>query len=92
EILTWGPRSQKKTVLNIDTLIARHDPDGLRSTCDSNAGRDIQFGSPTDAPGYTSIWARMLATDAATAHRVITELVYSVCDHDPRTIDERRND
>ncbi|VEG52095.1 protein of uncharacterised function DUF222/HNH endonuclease [Mycolicibacterium aurum] len=92
EITSWGPMSQKKTVTAIDALVERHDPNGLRITCDSAATRDVQFGSPTDAPGYTSVWARMLASDAATAERVLTELVYSVCDDDPRTVTERRND
>lgn len=92
DITSWGPLSAKKTVTAVDALVERHDPNGLRTNADSAADRDVQFGSPTDAPGYTSIWARMLASDAATAERVLTELVYSVCDNDPRTIDERRND
>ena len=92
DIATWGPLSQKKTVIAIDALVERHDPNGLRTNCDSDATRDVQFGSPTDAAGYTSVWARMLTSDAATAERVLTELVYSVCDNDPRTLDERRND
>jgi hypothetical protein len=92
DIATWGPLSQKKTILAVDALVERHDPHGLRTSCDSNANRDVHFGSPTDAPGYTSVWARMLAADAATAERVLTELVYSVCDDDPRSVDERRSD
>ncbi len=91
-ITHWGPRSEKKTVIAIDALVERHDPHGLRTNCDCDATRDIEFGSPTDAPGYTSVWARMLTSDAATAERVLTELAYSVCDNDPRTITERRND
>jgi hypothetical protein len=92
DITTWGPLSHKKTVLAIDALVERHDANGLRTSCDSNADRDVHFGAPTDAPGYTSVWARMLASDAATAERVLTELTYSVCDDDPRTTTERRND
>ena len=92
DILNWGPLPVKATDSQIDAIIDRHDPDAVRKSRDPETGRTVQFGNPGDAPGYTSMWARMYASDAAAADRTLTALAYSVCDNDPRTLDERRND
>ncbi len=92
EILTWGPLSIKKTDAHIDAIVARHDPDALRKSRDCATGRKIEFGNPADAPGYTSVWARMFACDAAAGEHTLLAMAYSVCEADPRTLDERRND
>ncbi|MDW5610950.1 HNH endonuclease signature motif containing protein [Mycolicibacterium sp. D5.8-2] len=92
DILNWGPLSVKATEAEIDAIVDRHDPDAVRKSRAPETGRTVQFGNPGDAPGYTSMWARMYASDAAAADRTLTALAYSVCDNDPRTLDERRND
>ncbi|WP_036466435.1 DUF222 domain-containing protein, partial [Mycolicibacterium iranicum] len=45
-----------------------------------------------DAPGYSTIFARLFAGDTAAGQRTVTAMAYSVCDADPRTLDERRTD
>ncbi|MBV5245327.1 HNH endonuclease [Mycolicibacterium sp. PAM1] len=92
DILRWGPQSAKKTEAAIDHIVERHDPDAVRQTRQHDVGRTIEIGNPGDAPGYTTVWARMFAGDAAAGHRTLTTMAYSVCDNDPRTLDERRND
>lgn len=92
EILGWGPLSVKKTRTHIDDLVERHDPGALRKARASENQRSVSFGNPTDAPGFTSVNAVMFNCDAATAERNLTQMVYGVCDSDPRTVEERRND
>ncbi len=92
EILGWGPLSVKKTRTAIDAIVERHDPGALRQSRQAETTRDVQFGNPGDAPGFTTVYARMFACDAAAAERTLTQMIYSVCEADPRTLDERRND
>ena len=67
-----------------------------RARCAARASRrraaTVQFGSPTDVAGTTSMWARLYAADAALIEQRVEELARSVCDADPRTLDERRAD
>ncbi|MBV5242084.1 HNH endonuclease [Mycolicibacterium sp. PAM1] len=92
DILRWGPQSAKKTEAAIDHIVERHDPDAVRQSRAGDLDRAIEIGNPGDAPGYTTVWARMFAGDAAAGQRTLTAMAYSVCDNDPRTLDERRND
>ncbi|MGB7358941.1 MAG: DUF222 domain-containing protein, partial [Mycobacterium sp.] len=88
----WGALSIKKTEQAIDALIERHDPGALRRARESVSSRDVQFGSPGDPPGYTSLWARLFSADAALDEKRVQEMAYSVCDRDPRSAEERRAD
>ena len=90
QITTWGQLSAANTELAIDALIHRHDPDGVRAKNHCAPRRDLEFGSPTDAPGFTTIWARVYAGDAAPARQHIDDMAHSVCPDDPRTLDDRR--
>ena len=91
-IEAWGALSVKKTEQAIDALIERHDPGALRRARDGAPSRDVQFGSPADPPGYTSLWARLFSADAALDDKCVQEMAYSVCDRDPRSAEERRAD
>ena len=91
-ILGWGPLSAKKTEAEIDAIVERHDRDAVRQSREGEVGRTIEFGNPGDAPGFTTVWARMFDGDAAAGERTLTAMAYSVCDADPRTLDDRRED
>ncbi|MGB7507016.1 MAG: DUF222 domain-containing protein [Mycobacterium sp.] len=85
EITSWGALSIKKTELAIDALVERHDPGALRRSQASASNRKVQFGSPADAPGLTSLWARLHSADAAIGEKNVQDLAYSVCERDPRS-------
>ncbi len=51
-----------------------------------------QFGSPSDEPGFMTMWARVYATDGVVIQQRVEEMARSVCEADPRTADERRAD
>ena len=88
----WGPLSEHKLDQAIDAWIARFDPAALRRTESSTCTRDFSVGDLDDPAETTSVWGRLLATDAAVLKRRLAEMVQSVCDDDPRTVGERRAD
>ena len=92
QVLAWGALSVKKTEQAIDALVEEHDPGALRRSRGSSQAREVQFGSPSDEAGFTSLWARLYAPDAAVLERRIDEMARGVCEQDPRTLAERRAD
>jgi hypothetical protein len=92
QVTAWGPLSVKKAEQAIDALVDRFDPGALRRSRAASRNRDVQFGSPSDEPGFTSLWARLYAPDAAVLEQRVDEIARSVCQADPRTIGERRAD
>ena len=92
QVTRWGLLSITKTEQAIDALVDQHDPAALRRSRDSESSRTLEFGSPSDAPGITSMWARMYAADAALIQHRVQEMARSVCEADPRTLAERLAD
>ena len=88
----WGPLSANKTEQAIDAIVDQVDPGALRRSRKTFCRRDVQFGSPNDEAGFTILWARMYAPDAAVLKKRVEEMVHGVCDDDPRTRGERRTE
>ena len=80
----------KKTEAEIDALVDEHDPGALRRSRESASSPTVEFGSPTDVAGTTSMWARLYAPDAALLEQRVEDMARSVCDNDPRPLDARR--
>ncbi|MGH3674253.1 MAG: DUF222 domain-containing protein [Mycobacterium sp.] len=91
-VTRWGALSAKKTEQAIDALVEQVDPGALRRSREGSTGRDVAFGSPSDEPGFTRMWARLYASDAVVVERRVEEIARSVCDADPRSLAERRAD
>ena len=92
QVTRWGALSITKTEQAIDALVDEFDPGALRRSRDAMQQRTVEFGSPSDAPGTTSMWARLYATDAVVVQQRVEEMARSVCERDPRTLAERRAD
>jgi hypothetical protein len=88
-VTRWGALSVKKTEEAIDALVEQHDPGALRRR-DAAMTETVEFGSPSDVAGTTTIWARLNSPDAALMEHNVEEVARSVCDADPRPIDVRR--
>jgi len=88
----WARLSEQKTAAAVDAIVLRHDPGGLRRSERKARGADVDFGSRTDPPGFTSIWALLASTDAAAGEQRLDALARAVCPDDPRSIGERRRD
>ena len=88
----YGPLSQHKLEAAIDVWVNAVDPDAVQRTRRSARGRTIGFGDSNDGEGITSIWGRLLATDAKLLDARLAEMATAVCETDPRTVAQRRAD
>ena len=88
----WEALSQYKLDQAIDALVDRHDPGAVRRTRASTRSRDVTIGGQDPQTGTTSLWGRLLATDATVLERRLAQMAHAVCDDDPRTIGQRRAD
>lgn len=88
----WGQLSEKKIEQAIDATVLAHDPIAVRQVVESAAGRRVEFGSPSDAPGFTSVWALLPAAEAAALQDRLETIAHTVCAADPRTLQNRRAD
>ena len=91
-VTAWGPLSVRKLEQAIDAIVDDVDPGALRRSRKATCDRDVQFGSPHDEAGFTSMWARMYAADAVVLKARVEQMARSVCEDDPRTLGERRTD
>jgi hypothetical protein len=89
-VTRWGGLSVKKTEAAIDALVDEHDPGALRRVTAAATTETVQFGSPTDVAGTTTIWARLNAADAALMEQTVEDVARGVCEADPRPLDVRR--
>ena len=92
DAVQWGPLTEDKVAKKIDFLIQLHDPDAVRRLQDAARKRDITIGDWEDEIGTTSIWGRLLATDAKMLNKRLDAMATSVCTDDPRTLGQRRAD
>ncbi|KUI26002.1 hypothetical protein AU195_13520, partial [Mycobacterium sp. IS-1496] len=92
QVTRWGAWSEKKTQQAIDALVAVHDPGALRRKRTATNARTVEYGSPLDEAGFTTVWARLYASDAAALEERLDELAHTVCSDDPRTLKERHAD
>jgi len=86
---TWGPLSVHKMQQSVDRIVVRHDPDARRRTESRARGRYVEFVHDR-ATSYLS--GQLHQTDATLLDRRLSALAHTVCDDDPRTVEQRRAD
>ena len=62
--VAWGPISDRKLEKAIDVWVIAADPDAVRRTSSTARDREFSVGDPYDHDGITTVWGRLLATDA----------------------------
>jgi hypothetical protein len=87
-----GPMTNAELERAIDVWVAQYDPDAVSRHRNSARDRDISIGHDTDETGTSSIWGRLLGTDAHLLRKRLAAMVTTVCDKDPRTAGQRRAD
>jgi len=88
-IVGWGPLSVHAMQVTIDKIVERHDPDARRRTESLARGRHIEINHEH---GTSYLSGQMHQTDATLLDRRLTALAHTVCDDDPRTVEQRRAD
>ena len=88
----WGVLSQKKLEAAIDVWVETYDPDAVRRVRDRSRDRSFTIGDRSDADGITSVYGQLATSDAALLAARLAMLIASVCEFDPRTLDQKRAD
>ncbi|KRE26950.1 hypothetical protein ASG82_10660, partial [Mycobacterium sp. Soil538] len=88
----WGLLSQKKLETAIDAWIEQYDPDAVRRLRTGMQGRSFTIGDRDDRTGLTSAFGKLATPDAAVLAHRLGVMIASVCEDDPRTLDQRRAD
>ncbi|BBX27869.1 hypothetical protein MALV_29940 [Mycolicibacterium alvei] len=86
----WMRLSERQLRDRVDQWIAKLDPNGVRVPPDVNAERFVQI--EPSSPGMASLWGNLHAEDGAALHQRLDAVADTVCDHDPRTREQRRAD
>ena len=85
----WGPLSVLKLQQAVDAAVVRHDPQARRRTESRTRGRHVDIAHDRDISHLTG---QLNSADATLPDRRLTALAHSVCDDDPRAIDQKRAD
>lgn len=85
----WGPLSIHAMQVTIDKIVERHDPDARRRTESQARGRHVEINH---GRGTSYLSGELHQTDATLLDRRLTALAHTVCDNDPRTVEQRRAD
>ncbi len=91
-VSSWGSLSVEKTRNEIDYWVDRYDPAAVRRSEDRARDRYADVRRPEDGCGTADVEARLLATDAEALDQRLDAMAAAVCEHDPRTLDQRRAD
>ncbi|BBY15075.1 HNH endonuclease signature motif containing protein [Mycolicibacterium litorale] len=88
----WGTLSGEKLERAVDLWVDCYDPAAVIRTRLAARDRDVSIGSSDDPTVTTSLWGRLLASDAEALRRRLAQMVAGVCETDPRTPGQRRAD
>ncbi|MFI5505903.1 DUF222 domain-containing protein [Mycobacterium sp. NPDC051804] len=87
----WGVLSAEKTDAAIDVWVDRYDPAAVRRTEYAARGCHADVHKPQDGTGTASLDAVLLASDGDALDQRLDAIAATVCDNDPRTLDQRRS-
>ena len=82
--------SRGRLSAQVDKVVARADADAVRRRTKRQVDREVWIGVADD--GVAEIHGSLLAPDARAVDKRLDALAATVCEHDPRTRDQRRAD
>ncbi|BBY93293.1 hypothetical protein MGALJ_29620 [Mycobacterium gallinarum] len=91
QVQHWGSLSAHKTETEIDYWVDRYDPVAVRRTEYSARGCHVDIHDPQDGSGVAFIEGRLVVTDAEALDQRLDAIARTVCDGDPRTLEQRRS-
>jgi Domain of unknown function (DUF222) len=91
-VTAWGALSVDKAKTAIDYWVDRFDPGAVRRSESKSRDRHVDVVPAADGSGLAEIEAILFAHDGAVLDQRLDALAATVCEHDPRTRDQRRSD
>ncbi|OMC54175.1 hypothetical protein A5747_16870 [Mycobacterium sp. IS-836] len=90
-VVRWPSMTQGRLAGQVDKIVARADADAVRQRRKSQGDREIWIGDRV-ADGVSEIHGSMLTPDAHALDQRLNALAATVCEHDPRSQQQRRSD
>lgn len=89
-VVRWPSMTRGRLSGKVDAIVARVDIDAVRRRRERHVDREIWIGS--DADGISQVNGSLFTVDAHAVDKRLNALAATVCEHDPRTRDQRRAD
>jgi hypothetical protein len=86
----WPSLSQGRLGAQVDKVVARLDADAVRRRQERACDREVWIGANQD--GLSEIHGSLFTPDAHALDQRLDALAATVCEHDPRSRDQRRAD
>jgi hypothetical protein len=86
----WPSMTQGRLAGQVDKIVGKADADAVRRRTERRTERAVWFGDFGE--GLSEIRGSMLTPEAKALDKSLSELAGTVCEHDPRTHDQRRAD
>jgi hypothetical protein len=86
----WPSMTRGRLAGQIDKIVAKADADAVRRRTERRSGREVWFADLGD--GLSEIHGSLLSPDAHALDKRLNLLAGTVCEHDPRTREQRRAD
>src|SRR5438105_8748641 len=88
----WGSMSAAKVETAIDYWVDRYDPYAVRRIEHSARGRHVDVVDEKNGSGVAYVEGQLFSHDAAALDKRLDAMARTVCDADPRTLEQRRAD
>ncbi|OBH27627.1 hypothetical protein A5692_24160 [Mycobacterium sp. E342] len=89
-VVRWPSLTQGRLGAQVDKIVARADADAVRRRRERAAGREVWIGEMGD--GLARLEGVLLSPDAHALEKRLNAVAATVCEHDPRTHQQRRAD
>jgi Domain of unknown function (DUF222) len=89
-VVRWPSMTRSRLAGQIDRIVAKADADAVRRRTERRSEREVWFADLGD--GLSEIHGSLLSPDAHALDKRLTELAGTVCEHDPRSREQRRAD
>lgn len=89
-VARWPSMTKARLAGQVDKIVARADADAVRRRKEYQAQRQFWVGESQD--GVCQIGGSLLAVDAHALDARLSALAGTVCEHDPRSREQRRAD
>jgi hypothetical protein len=89
-VVRWPSMTRSRLAGHIDKIVAKADVDAVRRRTERRTEREVWFADL--GSGLSEIHGSLLSPDAHALDKRLTALAGTVCEHDPRTREQRRAD
>jgi Domain of unknown function (DUF222) len=90
-VARWPSMTRGRLAAQIDKIVAKADADAVRRRTKHQSDREVWI-SDLEESGVSQIHGSLLSVDAQALDKRLNALAATVCEHDPRTRDQRRAD